>query len=271
MTTSTQLISEICQELSIPCRVIDGAGALLEVTIHGKPKFIFNNTFGLISDVEAKISLDKSFQAQVLAGTELIPLTKSYLDPFSKYAIEKKPSINQVSEDILKHFQLPFILKKNSGSEGVNVFLVKNTDEVESSLTKIFNQKSSDYDHVVIAQQYIETNNEFRIIVFENEIQFAYKKTQTANENFSSQNRWRNVKAELVTDQQKISQLQQLVDTVHSKWPIKYAGLDVIEDRNGQLWLIEINSSPALAYFIRDNGSELVKNLYRKILKSFLS
>ncbi len=271
MTTSTKIICELCEELAIPYQPIDADGVVLELTIKGQSHFVLNNTFGLISDSDAKLALDKTFQAQLLAKSGIIPRTQSYLDPASKYASPTTPSLIESAQRIAQSFSLPLILKKNSGSEGVNVFKIGQADEILPKLSEIFNQNSANYDHVAIAQEYILPKNEYRVVIFQGKIEIAYSKTIAVEAKaLLSSHRWQDVTAELVTDERVTVKLTELVSTLFQVWPIRYAGLDIIEDQQGKFWLIEINSSPALAYFVRDNGTELVRKLYREILLALL-
>lgn len=45
-----------------------------------------------------------------------------------------------------------------------------------------------------------------------------------------------------------------------------YAGLDLIRDDQEQWWLLEVNSSPGFAIFVRHNGPEKVVELYKNVL-----
>jgi hypothetical protein len=267
VTTSTKIIFQLCEELSIPCTFIDPDGFALCLSINGQNHFVVNNTFGLTSNVDARLAVDKAFQYHLLKDLQLIPFTQSYLDPHSKYVSLKKMNIKEIVKDIETQFSVPFILKRNSGCEGSHVFKIEQKEDLLPQLQNIFDQHSSEYDPIAIAQQYIQPQHEYRVMILNGKIELVYEKTfQEITETLTSQRRWEAITAKLITDSEKILQLQQVVNKILVVWPIAYAGLDVIEDREGKIWLIEVNSAPALAYFIRDNGPELVKQLYKKIL-----
>jgi len=77
---------------------------------------------------------------------------------------------------------------------------------------------------------------------------------------------WENSKSVLIDDKNFLTKMSAFIKPVFSKIDLKYAGLDIIEDKLGKLWLIEINSQPGFTYFIRDNSDKEIIKMYRKIL-----
>lgn len=267
MTTITQLVTEICHQQAIPLRIIDDAGVVLELQLPQRSHLIVNNHLGLISEADAVLCTDKAYQAQLLADIDLMPLTHSYLDPSSKYASTETPNLAQITADIQDRFSLPVMVKKNSGREGVHVFKAQSAEEMTAALNQIFNPHHSEYDHVAVVQPYLEATHEYRVLMWHGQAEVAYTKVApTQSASFVSAERWAAGRAELVTDSHMLRRLQTVVTTLYQRWPLAYAGLDIIEDPQGRLWLIEVNSAPAITHVVRDNGPEIVRPLFQKMI-----
>lgn len=269
MGTVTQHIAFIAKQLNIPTEYIDEFETVLLLHFPKKDHFIVNTKLGLISNAEEYLGKDKAFQYSLLKNAVSIPETNSYLDSQSQYGkFATLIDQSQIASDILGTFSLPCIVKRNQGSQGSHVFLVKNAAEVSQAIAHIFNLNSHEYDYVLLAQRYIAPVHEYRVIMYHNQIAFAYLK-DNANATFKgnlSPLHWEKSKAVLVTDNSKIVEFQKLGQNISKAWSVEFAGLDVIEDKAGTFWLIEVNTNPSMALFEQDNGARQVLELYTKIL-----
>jgi glutathione synthase/RimK-type ligase-like ATP-grasp enzyme len=59
------------------------------------------------------------------------------------------------------------------------------------------------------------------------------------------------------------------VKPIFKEISVNYGGLDIALDKNGNYWLIEINSSSGFDIFIRDNSEAVIVEMFKKMLKSF--
>lgn len=277
-STTIHLLQEICRARGIPTHLLDEGGFVLTISDQaGQSHLIIQNTFGLVSDGDAQLAKDKSFQAQFLQSANFQPYTRTYIDPQSPYALAQGLSLSAAKKDILQNFQLPIIMKKNSGSRGVHVFKVSRHQDILPTFHQIFNQQDKDYDHVAIVQPFLVARHEYRVIQFQGKLMFAYEKTfpkelkdEKVPLQLQSSLRWSERKADLITSVLLQERLQQFLDQFYQLWPLAYGGLDVLEDYTGQLWLVEVNTMPAFSYFIRDNGEEKVRQLLTTILEYLL-
>jgi hypothetical protein len=270
MITSTHLLTEAAKRLKIPYTFIDKNQSFLVLHYPGKNHYIINTNLGLISSSEEKIGRDKAYQYQLLEKSSLLPKFKTYIDPASvKYGEFAEFNTNiRILDDIENNFAYPLILKKNQGQEGVNVFKVNNRNELERDIKQIFNLRDSEYDYVLLAQEYIEAKAEYRVVIHNGEIVLAYTKDNADSKyrgNLSPLH-YENAKAVELKDAGIQTRLQGVVDTIYGLWPVKYAGIDVIESQNGKLHLIEVNTAPSLAYFVKDNGEEKAIEIYSHVL-----
>jgi glutathione synthase/RimK-type ligase-like ATP-grasp enzyme len=267
MTIIVNILTKVLKKLKINYSYVDNEKTFLQLNFPKRKHFIINSTLGLISNSESKITLDKTYQYLLLKNILPIPKTKSYFDPLSKYTDKtKSKSIQKIKEDISKNFTFPIILKKNRGAQGINVFKINNSKELTKYIKIIF-KKDENYDYICLAQDYIKPKKEFRVIVYDNNISLAYQKNinNATFKNNLSPLHWENSKTTL-PHHSDIKKLKKIILALTKTWPIKYAGVDIIEDINKKLWLIEINGSPSIAHFVKDNGESKIIPMYKKIL-----
>ncbi|NEP58854.1 MAG: ATP-grasp domain-containing protein, partial [Symploca sp. SIO2G7] len=218
---------------------------------------------------------DKSYTYQLLKDKISTPKTASFLSPFcdEKYrAYLEYANIDAIVKEITKIFALPIIIKRNQGFAGNNIFLCQNKEQIKLSIKQIFNVNSKDYDYVVLAQEYIEIVNEYRAIIFNGELLLLYEKNKTSAKfvgNLSPLH-WEGAKAIHITDRKLLSEMEKFIKPIFQEIPLSYAGVDIAIDKNGKFWLIELNSSPNYQIFIRDNGEEILIEMFKKMLKNLV-
>ncbi|MBN1617959.1 hypothetical protein JW887_01280 [Candidatus Dojkabacteria bacterium] len=218
-----------------------------------------------------KICTDKDLSYTLFRKTIQIPKWKSYLDPNSnrKYQnLIKNKSIESIATDIIANFQLPVVLKMNQGSLGINIFICNSLKEIKNALAKIFNKNQKKYDYLAIAQEFIEINREFRIIMHKKKVLLAYEKdinNAIFTENISPET-WENSKDLKINSISMQQKLEAFVKPVFDIIPIEFFGADIAEDKTGNLYLLEINHSPMFNHYIKDNGDEDIIKVYENLL-----
>jgi glutathione synthase/RimK-type ligase-like ATP-grasp enzyme len=148
------------------------------------------------------------------------------------------------------------------------VYLCREPRQVAEAVASIFDPHSKSYDYVALAQPWISDAIEYRAIWFNEEIPLLYRKdvTRARFAGNLSPLHWENARAVPVDDLSRIRVFLNFLQPLPDILDLGLAGLDVLEDRDGRLWLLEINSQPDFALFIRDNGDERIVALYRKFL-----
>lgn len=271
MTTTGTVLKDVLSELDIPYELVDEDRVVFALqTQAGKPHFIINNILGINSESDVKLCADKAYTHDILSDVVRMPKTKKYLDPEGPYsAYAQFSSLEAIYDNISSEFELPCVVKKNSGSLGSHVFWCEDAEAVRTAGASIFNKQSRGYDHVLLAQEGIAIKEEWRVVVLHGRIQFMYQK-DTVGATFSgnlSPLHWEDSKAVLVSDALLSSEIQAFLDPIFAVWQLPYGGFDVVRDKNGMLWLLEINSHPAFSIFLRDNDAEPLKKVYRKVLR----
>lgn len=273
MNKNAELLQKACTISNIQFQILDDFGNLILIKKNNKKYYFHGNHTPLNDSMVTRLSQDKEFHYRILNKHIKMPLTFGYLDPnvHKKYAEYKMfNSIDHIVGEILNNFTFPMIIKRNKGSEGQNVFLVKNENKLVSSLKKIY-KKNYSYDYLAIAQEYIKPRSEYRVVVLNSKIELMYKKdtTDAKRKTNLSPLHWEGSKTVKILNEEFIEKMQSFLNPIFDVINLKFGGIDVIEDENGKLWLIEINSSPGFHYYVKDNGEEDVVELYGKMIEYF--
>ena len=274
MSIHTDCLAEACKRLDVPCSFVGGDENFLQVDLAGR-RYYFPGTSTPFNDgATSKICRDKEFSYKLLGKAIAMPKTMGFVDPegpevYRSYA--RAASTGEVIERILAEFALPVIVKRNSGSQGRHVFLCKSRDDVKVAVEKVFDKNEAEtdkYDHVILAQEYIEGQKEYRAVVFEREILLLYEK-DVSNALFIgnlSPLHWENSKAVHITDPAMIARMQEFTAPIYPLLDLRYGWLDIIEDAAGRLTLVELNSRPGFGRFAKDNGREPLVQMYMRII-----
>lgn len=272
MTTITRCLSQVCDELNIPYEFMDGNQALMCLKFGSKRHFVINNTLGLNSDIHQHLMRDKYYAYRLLSPKIFMPVTYSYCDPDPSYKFFKHATfldLNQIADDILGRLACPVIVKRNSGTQAKNVYLCQDRQQIQSALTRIYSKQQIEYDHVAIAQEYIKPKHEYRVIAFNGSMEFVYRKFHKRAEfrGGTDLELWnRETDDQLVEEETLRSAMQSMVTAVMNILPVRYTGMDVIEDEKGKLWLLEMNGSPLFSGYVERNDLAPLLNLFRKIV-----
>lgn len=270
LKVSQKALVQACKNLKIPYQILHKNGIIVKVELN-PPLFFLHHYKAFNREDIVRISNDKDLQYTLLNKHLQIPPWKSYLDPHCnpKYQdIARFNSIKAISQEIRKHFNFPVIVKRNKGSQGNNVFICKNIREIRTALRTIYDKKSRNYDYIAIAQKYVSIKSEFRVIGYKGDLLLNYMK-DNKNAEFQgniSPLHWKGASAKLITDEILNQKIEKFIKPIFDALPIKFTGLDIAQDDSGNFWLIEINNSPGLAYFAKDNGIEHIVKMYEFIL-----
>lgn len=273
MNINIECVKKACNELGLSYSAIHQNGLFIEINLKNNTNIHFlHNSVPLSLQTDARIVSDKEYTYLLLKDVLKIPLTLGFLDPtvmqeYQEYV--NKKSIQEITETIRQNLTFPFILKRNRGSTGNNVFICNTEEQLHPLLHKIFDRQSIHYDYVALAQEKINIKEEYRVIILNGKIEFVYIK-DNSNADFTgnlSPLHWTGAKAILLADDDiRLTELQILVDTLYKRFAIPYAGLDIALDIQNQLWLIEINSQPSFGHYVADNGDRKVVSLFKKII-----
>lgn len=276
MLDNVSLLLQACENLNISYEIIHPTENLLKIKLNNKQHYFCNYSTPLINQAVAQIIKDKEYTFHLLKQKIKLPRTVGFLSPFCdlQYKIYLKfPSLKDIILEIKDKFEIPVIVKRNSGSGGHNVFLCQNQDEIENALKEIFNVNCKRYDYVAIAQEFIHIKSEYRAVFLNKELVLLYEKDIT-DAKFAgnlSPLHWDGAKAKYINDPKILSEIANFAKPIFEELDLDYGGLDIVLDRDNQYWLIEVNSHPNYTIFTRDNGKEPVLKIFEKMLVSLAS
>jgi carbamoylphosphate synthase large subunit len=269
MNSNISALVNVLESDGIEYQSLHPAGNLIRIS--GTPHVFANHLTPFNRDVHGLICKDKHFQ-QLLLPEGWYPHTKAYLDPHTSAAYQEYVDLKsheEIREDILKNFQLPLIIKANRLSMGHHVFLCNSSEEIDTSITKMY-EDSKHYDYVLLAQEYLDIKSEYRVVYFDGQIHFMYLKDNSTAEfrNNLSPLHWDEAQAVDIQPEDKIwFEADSICQIITESLDIEYFGLDLAVTTDGHLKIIEINGGPGFAKYIRDCGGKKVQSLYRAMLR----
>ncbi|NEP15050.1 MAG: hypothetical protein F6K14_33740 [Symploca sp. SIO2C1] len=82
---------------------------------------------------------------------------------------------------------------------------------------------------------------------------------------------WQGLKVIHITEEKMLANIESFIEPIFQKISLNYAGADIVMDKHGKLWLLELNSMPHYDSFVRDNGEKIMVEMVKKILKSLIA
>ena len=259
-----------CENLNIPVSKIDNIGNFLQMKINNDFCYFTKVRVPINNESVAMICVNKAYAFWLLNEELPMPNTKAYFDPDAveddmRFQAEFKTA-KKIAEDVLNNFELPVIIKMNSGSQGKHVYKCQTKGKIVKAVKAVFKKKQKDYDTSLLAQQFIQIKNEYRAILMDGEMLLLYEKvSKEKNRNLSPLHN-DDGRAEIVTDENVISAIKSVVDNSPKLKNFEWIGLDIARDKNDEWFILELNTRPGFSYYIRDNGDNLIVKLYERLL-----
>lgn len=261
-------------ELNIPYTKPLKADFCIQAQMSGISQYFIATFLPLNNEIVVHISQDKGLTHDLLHEQVRMPKTLTFVDPNANDIYQpyvKHISNQEILEEIEHTFSYPLIIKKNSGSQGDNVFLCRNQSELIQAITQVFSKDTPMYDHVLLAQEAIQIEREFRVTVLDGEICLVYEKdiSQASFTGNLSPLHWDQAQARLILESDDFElwqHLREFIAPLFEHLNLEYGGLDICLDSAGNLVLFEINSHPAYNHLVASAGEEVLVNLYKKII-----
>lgn len=273
MNQHIKSLKKACEELGVSYQEVGSSKVFL--TLHGKtgPVYFIANKVPFNSHMLSIIASDKGYTYELISDEVKMPRTQSFIDPDCEEMFKpflKHRTLDEIVDAIAKSFSFPMIVKKNTGSQGVNVFRCHSREELMAAAQEIYNKQSVEYDHVLLAQENVSIHREFRVTVFQKEVVLIYEKDFSHAKfvgNLSPLH-WEGARATIVNDELLWQRMRTFIAPIFDTLDLEYAGLDVAIDTAGELYLFEINAAPAYNYLIESNGNGPLIELYKRMLRA---
>lgn len=148
--------------------------------------------------------------------------------------------IDLYKDKIIEKFGLPLVAKSLGSHRGIGVSLIKKKEDF-NDLWKEDDKKD------FLFQKYLENDEEFRLLVLKDRVAVAERKIRTNPNEFRS-----NVALGAREEFVDIAKIPQAMKDIAVKGAqtlkIQTAGVDILVDKSGNFWLLEINRGPGLTY-----------------------
>ena len=171
--TIKKMFKEVCNELGVKCTLLSKDWIFM-LEKDSKIKFLAGYKSSLNDHAVGQVLDDKYALFEVLKTLEI---------PVADYSLVYGPrvkedyaqdcnSIEYVKDYFIKHNQY-VVLKPNDGTCGRDVYRTNNLEELET----LYNRLTNKYFSINIGPYY-NIKNEYRFIVFDDEVKIAYKKNK---------------------------------------------------------------------------------------------
>ena len=298
------MIYEICQEKGIDYQLLS-FNWIIELKKDDKIRHIVGNRFDLNPESSAKIACDK-YATYLVLNANKVPSVEHRMF-FNISTRNNYVPENGIYSDIIAFFQEKekVVIKPNSGSEGLNVFLCSSLKEVEEAINTIF--KSS---HSLSVCPFYNIKTEFRTIVLNGEVKLIYGKERpyVVGDGVSSvgtllksvflpnkrvvEDNLKNINFEYVPKKgekvmlswkfnlsggaypkllekgEMYNKLEKLALDAARVTNIKFASIDIIQEEDDSLFVLEINSGVCTSLFLKekDEAYDLIKSIYSEAI-----
>lgn len=194
------------------------------------------------------------FTSLIRLATSGLPVIPSYFCWHTKIGEKKK--------EIVSKLGLPLIAKQLSSQRGRGVLLLKNEEDFDRLNTEFPNEE-------FLFQKYYPSDEEYRILVLEDRIGSFERKIRTDKKEFRS-NVALGAKEEFLDISTIQPEMKRIVIDACKALDIQIGGVDILVDKKGRFWLLEVNRGPGLTYDpkISPELNSLAKYFTRKLKRS---
>ena len=272
MILNAKCLIRACEELGVSYKQLDKFGNF--VAVGKKPHYFVNFSTPLNDQGAVLICRDKGFCHDALKDVVNMPETLQFLDPkvgseFKQYAVHS--SEKEIANEVLESLDLPVVVKPGRGALSNNVELCRSRRDVIKAFKQIFSRKLP-YSYVALAQQYIDPEKEYRVITAGGKVKIVYEKAKTEvakGNNVMNPRFWEGSKSVDIDEGEEIfSRLQEFVQPAIDQIDLGWGAMDILLDKKGELWFLEINDSPKFEFYVEHNGEDKLVEVYKEAVQS---
>ena len=260
MSNFQEIIKEICDENNIKFELIS-KNWIIKLEKNNLIRYIVGMRFPLNDYASAFICNDKyaTYEALTNAKIPIVEHKLIYNKKFIKKEISDLENEAEIEKYVKKYDRV--VVKDNMGTEGINVFLCNNTEDVLDALSKIFELRQT-----AVISPFLKIANEYRCICIDDECKLVFEKIRQSGE-------WRHnlsngAIARIVYDEKMRGEVAQFALNVMRKLNLRFASVDLIRVNN-EISVLEVNSGVCMSKFMRqvDGGRKNKKNIYCEAIK----
>lgn len=271
MERQISALTQACDHLKLDYRFIDQEQNVLQLAMPWGYEYFQIGRTPFNKEVVWGLLRDKKHSYDLFHDCVNMPQTLAYLDPnvpeeYRHYS--QFNSLEAITKNIASSLDFPVVIKPNAGALGTGVSFCRNEKETYQALSQIFNKQSHTYDYVALAQRFVSTQKEYRLVCAFGEPVLLYQRGSTTG--FNAQYWHKGEKAIHLDDISLIKRLTEFVLPVYQNLDIGFVGFDIIQTEKDELFLIELNSSPKFNNFIIANKAEPIVDMYIRTLELFI-
>ncbi len=143
--------------------------------------------------------------------------------------------------EAIEYLGLPIVAKNSRGQKGKGVFLAKDKNELE----KIISDNKEEEE--VFLQEFIQNSFDYRILVLGEKIACAEKRTRIKEGEFRN-NVYLGAKEEFIEVANLDEKIKNIAVDAAKVADIQVAGVDVVQDDEGNTFVFEVNRAPAFTH-----------------------
>lgn len=299
-----EIIYEICKRHSICINSFENT-SILCLSRNKEQHFIWSRRFDINSAIAARLA-DNKYETYKVLQSSNIPVVECYkLARIGTEEYERNHNGNLcVCQKLLNQYGA-IVIKPNNSYEGKNVYLCSNVKEAEEALQSIYANNK-----FIALTPYINAVNEYRAIFLNGTILLVYKKKlpyiiadgkstllellikqsydfkminlqlyEKLNVIYPSGEKiilnWKfnltqGASCQIIEESDLYSKICNLAVKSSDAIGISFATVDIIEEPNGDLTVLEINSGVAMDRFIQQvpSGRDIASKIYEKAILS---
>lgn len=260
------LVIEICNEKNIKYTFLS-KDWIIKLERDGKSAYIVGIRFSINSVTASSIAADKYATFEVLKEANL-PIIEHKMIFNKKYRVGYESDLKskrEISIYINAQENKKVVVKANEGSCGNNVYLCKSVLEVNKCLKKIFKHKET-----ASICPFYDIDTEYRVICLDYEPKLIYGKKPT--DGMWKHNLSQGASVINVEDDELKKKLTDIAIKATKAIGIRFASVDIIRLKTGELLIIEVNSGVTINKYIDfvKNGKEEAKAIYGEAIEKML-
>ena len=166
-----KMLNELCEEKGIKQREIS-YGWIRELRKEDKAHYIMRYQFDLNSEIAFNIAGDKFATYEVLKSNDVPTIEhRMIFSPETRSGYYENKFIEEAKELLVQNNN-KVVIKANNSCQGKDVIICVTPEEIESVVTKLFEDKND----TLSACPYVDIDYEYRVVYLDGEIIFVYKK-----------------------------------------------------------------------------------------------
>jgi glutathione synthase/RimK-type ligase-like ATP-grasp enzyme len=261
LDTFTSLITEICAEEGIGCKILS-YGWLIELSRSGQTRHIIGRHFDVNPAAADRIACDK-YACYTVLNSAGIPAFEHalFFNPLRRAHLIRGGEFERAESFLRQHKKI--VVKPNAGWQGRDVFLCGTSKELENALCVIF---QSEPDACLCP--FYEYEYEYRVFYVDGICRFAYGKARPPHE-------WRHnlsngASAFEITDEALRGRVEALAARAARQIGIAFATVDIarLNGDNDSLSVVEINSGITANKFLEQKPGywRQIKKIYSEAI-----